>query len=260
MAEPKIAEAAIALLEQVSGRPRREWRLSNGAAAQAILASRPLAYWRLNEFTGPHAADAAGHDLDAVYEQEITYYLDGPRSAEFCTGQDVNRCPHFVGGRLRSQVDRLGDRYSVSLWLWNGMPNDGRDVSGWLFSRSHDHGLSLDGEHLGIGGRAGHAGRLIFFHGRDPQSVIAGKSEIPRWQWQHVVLVRDGDKVRVYLNGQLDLETTSSAGGLADVRQCFFGGRSDNDSNWEGRLDEIAVFDRALTPAEVQHLSQRAVE
>jgi hypothetical protein len=34
----------------------------------------------------------------------------------------------------------------------------------------------------------------------------------------------------------------------------FFGGRSDNDSNWEGRLDEIAVFDRALSAAEVAKL------
>lgn len=254
MAEPKIAEAAIGLLVKVSGRARRPWQLSHGDAAQAILAAKPVAYWRLNEFTGPHAADASGHDRDAVYEREITFYLEGPRSAQFCTKQEVNRSPHFVGGRLRSQVDGLADRYSVSMWIWNGMPNDGRDVSGWLFSRSRDHGLSVDGDHLGVGGKSGHTGRLIFFHGGNVGAVSAGKAEIPRWQWHHVVLVRDGQNVRIYLNGQLDLETNSASSAIAGLNQCFFGGRSDNKSNWEGRLDEIAVFNRALTLAEVKGL------
>src|SRR5207237_8391063 len=44
MAEPKIAEAAISLLEKVSGKPRREWKLSDGSAARAILDAKPLAY------------------------------------------------------------------------------------------------------------------------------------------------------------------------------------------------------------------------
>jgi hypothetical protein len=254
MAEPKIAEADIAMLEAISGKPRREWKLTDGPAARAILDAKPVAYWRLNEFTGPHAADATGHGHDAVFEREVTYYLDGPRSTDFCTNGEVNRAPHLVGGRLRARLDGLADHYSVSMWLWNGMPNDGRDVSGWLFSRSRDQGLGAFGDHLGVGGKSGHTGRLVFFHGGDPTQVAAGKSDVPRWQWQHVVLVRDGDNVRVYLNGQLDLEATAPTAALASLSQCFFGGRSDNDSNWEGRLDEIAIFDRALNAADVAKL------
>jgi len=34
----------------------------------------------------------------------------------------------------------------------------------------------------------------------------------------------------------------------------FTGGRSDGDSNWESRLDEIVVFDRALTASEIEGL------
>lgn len=254
-AEPKIAEAAIGLLEKVSGQPRREWKLNDGPAARAVLALKPAAYWRLNEFTGPHANDASGQGHDAVYEREITYYLEGPRSADFCAQGEVNRAPHFVGGRLRARLGSLGNRYSISLWLWNGMPNDGRDVSGWLFSRSRDQGLGAYGDHLGIGGKSGHTGRLTFFHGDDASSMAAGNTVIARWQWQHVVLVRDGQTVRVYLNGQLEIETKVAANFPAGLDQCFFGGRSDNDSNWEGRLDEIAVFNRALTAREVARLA-----
>jgi len=254
MAEPKIVEAAIAMLEKVSNRPRRDWKLTDGPAAQAILAAKPAAYWRLNEFTGPHAADSSGAGRGAVYEREITYYLDGPKPTEFCRDGELNRAPHLVGGRLRAQFDALGDRYSVSMWLWNGMPNDARDLSGWLFSRDHDHGVGAFGDHLGIGGKSAHTGRLVFFHGADPAAAVAGRSEVPRWQWQHVAFVREGENVRVYLNGQLDLETKASATTLPNLRQCFFGGRSDNEANWEGRLDEIAVFDRALNSDEIAKL------
>lgn len=254
MAEPKIAETAISLLEKVSGQPRREWKLRDGPAARAVVALKPSAYWRMNEFTGPHASDASGHGHDAVYEREITYYLEGPCSKSFCGEGEVNRAPHFVGGRLRARLGDLGDHYSISMWLWNGMPNEGRDVSGWFFSRSRDQGLDAHGDHLGIGGKSAHTGRLMFFHGDNAAAATAGKTVIPRWQWQHVVLVREGQAVRVYLNGQLEIETKTATDFPAGLDQCFFGGRSDNDSNWEGRLDEIAVFSRALSAKEVARL------
>lgn len=257
-AEPKIAEAAIHLLEKVTGQPRRPWRLPEGPATRAVLDAKPLAYWRLNEFTGPQAADATGHGHHATYESNITFYLEGPRPAEFASKDEINRAPHFVGGRLRARLDQLGDRYTVSLWLWNGMPNDGRDVSGWLFSRGPDHGLNDASEHLGIGGKSGHTGKLVFFRGDDASSAVAGKTELPRWQWHHVALVRDGQQVRIYFDGQLEIGTTLAAkSGPSGFGQCFLGGRSDNDSNWEGRLDEIAVFDRALTVLEVSKLAEK---
>ena len=92
---------------------------------------------------------------------------------------------------------------------------------------------------------------LKFSHEHNVTKIIAGKSEIPRWQWQHVVLVHEGAKVRVYLNGALEIEGDAAA---CNIAQCFFAGRSDNDSNWEGRIDEVAVFDRALSEAEVAKL------
>ena len=251
-AEPKIAAAAIGVLELVTDKSRREWKLSDGAAAKAVLDLKPAAYWRLNEFTGPVAADASAHDHDAVYERDIAYYLQGPKSASFCNFGQVNRAPHLVGARIRSRFPKLGHQYSISLWCWNGMPNDGRDTSGWLFSRGQDQGLGLLGDHLGIGGKSGNTGKLIFFSGMNEKNVIAGKTEIPRWQWQHVVLVHDKNMVRAYLNGALEFETDGAP--FQSPHECFFGGRSDNAFNWEGRLDEIAVFDRALSAAEIAKL------
>ena len=175
-AEPKITQAAIALLEQVTGQPRRPSTLPSGPASRLLLAAQPLAWWRLNEFAGPHACDASGHHRDAVYEAAIAYYLEGPHSAAFCGPGETNRAPHFVGGRLRARLPDLGDRYSVALWLWNGLPDGARAISGWFYSRDHDAGLSPPCKHDQSGQSSG-SGSLTPTHRtlplRDDESSLA---------------------------------------------------------------------------------------
>ena len=260
-AEPKIVAAALELLEKAAGRPRRDFHQSRGPASTALLEAKPAAYWRLEELAGPIAVDATGQNCDAIYEPAVAYFLEGPRSDGFCTGGETNRAAHFAGGRLRSRIANLTDKYSLSLWLWNGMPVDAREVTGWMFSRGRDHGLGPHGDHLGIGGAAGHPGKLIFLHGDDTDGAkpLAGRTEIERWKWNHVVFVRDGETVRIYLNGnsEPEIETKSTADIPPAFDRLFFGGRCDNQSNWEGRLDEIAVFDRALSPEEIEKLAVR---
>ncbi|MCX6854048.1 MAG: hypothetical protein NTV80_03990 [Verrucomicrobia bacterium] len=247
MAEPKITQAAISLLEKVSLAPRKKLGLSAGPATKAIAGLKPYAWWRLNELTGPLAEDASGHHRTAAYEGGVAYYLEGPHSAQFCAGEK-NRAPHLVEGRLSTDLAGMGEQWSASFWFWNGMPNEARDVTGWLFSRDYSQGISSYGEHLGIGGKNATAGKLIF----QTDTLLVGKTDIPRWTWQHLVLVRSGDQVRVYLNGQLEIEGAAKA---CKIAPCFFGSRSDFESSLEGRLDEIAVFDRALSQNEIHQLT-----
>ena len=160
----------------------------------------------------------------------------------------------FAGGRLHGRIADLGDTYSISLWLWNGMPADARDVSGWLFSRGHNHGLGAASDHVGVAGKGDHSGRLIFQHGNEAPR-LAGSTEIPRWKWQHVVFVRDAKTVRLYLNGKLEIETRATAEFAGGIDDFFVGGRSDNQANWQGRLDEVVVFKRALDTHEIGTLA-----
>ncbi|MGV3486726.1 MAG: LamG domain-containing protein, partial [Planctomycetaceae bacterium] len=175
-----------------------------------------------------------------------------------CVAPEVNRASHFAGGRMRTSLSGMTDRYTVLLRFWNGMPLTARPVAGWLFSRGHDHGLSLGSEHLGIGGTEA-SGKLLFAQKApgDQLQTVAGRTAVERWTWHSLAYVRDGQQIRVYLDdhSQPEIETTAEPRS-GDSVPWFFGGRSDNQDNWEGRLDEIAVFDRALTSDElklVQH-------
>lgn len=259
-AEPKIAAAALELLEIVAGKPRRSAAQSHGPAADAILQAKPCAYWRLDEMQGPRAVDSSEHGRDALYEPGVVFFLDGPRSSDYCQGQESNRAAHFAGGRLEARLPELLDRYSVALWFWNGMPLDGRPIAGWLLSRGNPFGLGSGSHHLGLGGTE-HPGKLIVqaYPSAAPAQIVAGNTDIARWSWNHLVLLRDGPQLRVHLNGQAEPEIVASLEAAEDFpaarfAQLFIGGRSDNQSNWEGRIDEVAVFDRVLSPAEIAQL------
>lgn len=256
-AEPRIVQAALGLLEEVCQRPRRVWRQSVGPAADALLKAKPIAFWRLDEWAGPRVIDSTSHRHDAFYEPGVVFFLEGPRSDVF-TGAELNRAAHFAGGRLQARLPVSADRYSVSLWFWNGMPAQARPVAGWLVSHGYNFGSASGSQHLGIGGQD-HDGKIIFQRGLDErnQQRLSGKTPITRWTWNHLVLVRDGKRIRVYLNGAEtpEIDAVVSGEDAVATQDWYFGGRCDHQSNWEGRLDEIAFFDRALSVTEIKQLT-----
>lgn len=235
-AEPKIVETLITLLEKVFGKPRYQVAEANGPYAQAVLASKPAAYWRFSEFVGSLARDSSGRDRHGTYEDGVAFYLPGPR----LPGQQINPAAHFAGGRMTASIDGIPNSYSVEMWFWNGLPNDARGVTGYLFSRGA-------ADALGIGGIDSGVGKLIFAGG------LEGKTEIQRKTWNHVVMVRDRQKVRVYLNGSESPEIAGEVpGGQANqTGRVFVGGRHDSAANFEGKIDEVAIYDRALTQADI---------
>lgn len=249
-AEPKIVAASLSLLEKVAGKPRRKYVQSRGPAAEAVLKLKPLAYWRMDEFAPPRGKDSSGNHRDAFFEPGVVFFLAGPPDQAFCKSGEVNRAAHFAGGRMESRLDGLADSYSVSLWFWNGMPGAGREVAGWLFSRGQQ-------EAIGIGGKSSAPGKLIFVGSQDNDAKPAiGRTVIERWTWNHLLLIREGQQVKLYLNGQAEPEIAfDSTRSEQGADQWFFGGRSDAADSWEGRLDEIAVFDRALNAEERRGIS-----
>ena len=244
LAEPKIVESCLRLLEKVAAKPRRVPLVSQGSYAQAIIDLKPVQWWRMDELQGHLAIDEQGN-RDGTYEDGVVFYLEGPSSKSFTPGQ-VNRCAHFAGGRLRARLPKLGKAYTVSIWFWNGMPNSSRPVLGWMFSRGREHSVDSAGEHLGLNDK----GKLLFNGGGKTHH---GKTTVRRWTWRQATLARKSDDVRVYLDGKIEIETKAKADML--MEDVFIGGRNDNRSNWEGRIDEVALFDRDLTQKEVESLS-----
>jgi hypothetical protein len=248
-AEPRIVETVLRLLEDVSDKPRRQLVESHGPYAKAVLASKPLAFWRGTEFNGPQAHDATGRRNHATYEGGVAFYLEGPPSAQFSGEGVINRCPHFAGGWLQASLADLGQRYSIELWFWNGLPSDARGVTGWLIARGGDH----TGERLGITGTNSAPGRLWLKAG-EPTITAIGVSQIQAKRWNHLVLVRDGKRFAAYLNGNVQPELMaeadgSSVSGAGEI--CIGGTGHANAPSFEGKIDEVAIYKCPLDPKEI---------
>jgi Concanavalin A-like lectin/glucanases superfamily len=241
-AEPKMVEALLGLLEQVSGQPRRKAAVSNGTYAKSVLAAKPLAYWRLEEWSGSTAFDAMGGHHDATYETGVARWLDGPPSSSFSGAGAINHCPHFAGGRLSATLKELKETYTVEFWFWNGLPNEAHPVTGYVFGRG--------GESLAIGGTARAPGSLVF-------GAHAGHTILAPKTWNHAALVRDGSRVAVYLNGNPEPEISGTAA-PEESKKIFVAGDTGGTANFEGKMDEIAVYQRALSAEEIHHHYQCA--
>ena len=209
-------------------------RFDRGATTRyrkAILDSKPTAYWPLRE-SGENLIEGSP---SAILEEEVTGHT-------------------FDGGRLRADLKDLGDTYSVEFWFRNDLPNDRRPVTAYLFSRGIDGDPDAEGDSLGIGGTHTSPGQLIVYQGNRSKGLLSGITPLEPKSWHHVVMTRERDRLRVFLNGKPTPEIDGSfkrsyPGGHP---QFFFGGRIDNFANLKGKLDHIAVYSRPLSPTEIE--------
>lgn len=211
--------------------------------AEAVAASRPAAYWRLQE----SGKDNGPQNRSATFEQGAA-----PAKKDGDT---------FTGGRLRAEVPVIGDSYSIEFWFRNSLSNDSRPVTAYLFSRGIDGMKDAEGDHLGIGGTHTAKGKLIFYQGNHSGGLLIGQSTLESESWHHVAMTREGDRLKVYLNGnpRPEIDDKFARTYPKDHPQFFFGGRTDNFANLQGRLDEIAIYDRVLSPEEIS-VHYKAVE
>ena len=200
---------------------------------------------------------------DAVL-QEANLQPGHQGEAFFFTADNKGFLGSGVGYHERS------DPFSIDLWIY--VPNN-RDFTDATIINHRDHGvfvgdsgytLNIEGENLRFD--------LIHLSPYNMISVIAGEP-VPRGAWSHVTVTYDGSSsargVGLYLNGDaLPLEVRKdnlfrtilpthgigAAGFDAAFYGFAFGRRFRAEVFTEGAVDEIRVFDAALTPLEVEFL------
>jgi hypothetical protein len=251
-AEPRIVAAVLGLLEQVAEKRRRVTDVKHGPYAKSVLSSKPMAYWRLDEIEGTTAVDSSGHDQIAHYEGGFALCLPGPDAPGLSANKIVDRVVYFAGGRLSAAIDGLVGAYTCELWFWNGLVNDARPITGVLFALGLDKAGTSPNDEVGIDGTRIAPGSLFISTDKPNASLFARKaSDIKPRVWRHLAYVRDGRSVTAYLDGKPVITVPAQTDPIKKAGWLSIGGGADTASSFEGKIDEVAIYDRALPAHEI---------
>src|SRR5215472_14362233 len=81
---------------------------------------------------------------------------------------------------------------------------------------------------------------------------FTGNTNVCDGQWHHVACVYDGTTKYIYVDGTLDASTPAS-GAIAQTGSALgIGFNPDTGYNWAGLIDEVWVYNRALSAPEIQ--------
>jgi hypothetical protein len=84
------------------------------------------------------------------------------------------------------------------------------------------------------------------------QHFVAGTSALPVHTWTHLVTTFDGSMLRLYVNGALASEYGASGAVNASSGDLRIGGNLVWGEHFAGRIDEVRIYNRALSSGEVQ--------
>ncbi|MEZ6088864.1 MAG: DUF1553 domain-containing protein [Pirellulaceae bacterium] len=236
-----------------------------GAAGNEKLTAPPTPLHELVErFNSEDADDRKPHETpkfpadyaEAIGKLEPNVYATLDESPSEFSVEGVSKFSsdafaETTKGHLRGEFGSATPDYSVAFWYKNDLPNTQSPVTAYLFTRGEFDNKQIPGDHLGIGGSYNkeRTGRLFVFNGNDKKQSIGGDTVIAPQSWNHLVLVRRGQQVKVYLNGRLEIDEALSATFGENLDFCF-AVRSDRMFPLSGNLAHVALFERALSEDE----------
>ena len=152
------------------------------------------------------------------------------------------------------------ERYTVSLWfLHDGGGDKGPQYGHKMLDKTdwyHDWHLHLlpPGKE---GGGAGEIG-LTLYEARREAGFADNSRNYADGAWHHVAVVRDGTYGEFWVDGTLHSSTSTDMMSVTNSAPVCVGNSYSGDSfqrkGWHGLLDEIRIFDRALSMDEVRAL------
>ena len=152
----------------------------------------------------------------------------------------------------------IGDALTLAAWihsedLANCVANDCRILSKTTGTAEGDHYFMLSTIESGAETRL----RFRLKTEGVTSTLIASSGDLPENTWVHAAAVYDGANMRLYLDGAL-VGSTGKIGTLTPngAVAVWIGGNPPNgtDRPWEGMLDEVRIYDRALSATEIQTL------
>jgi Concanavalin A-like lectin/glucanases superfamily len=248
-----------------SGGTRGQYRLALGLAAGLLAASSVCAAepnlvlgYGFERFAGEQAVDASASGLNGQLVGTPTLPFAANSVAGHGDALDFDSArKQFVNAGDAAALDV--DRYTVAAWVryrpnvhderWEVLEKAG---AYWMNIRTADRKLRAGGIY---GACSGAGSKWIF---------VDTVSPIPALRWVHVASTYDGTTLRVYINGVLDVSKPVSGRTCANAQPLAIGAKYKPaegvlEALFDGRIDDVRVYDRALSAAEIKTIRRQAL-
>ena len=209
-----------------------------------------VGHWKLDETTGSRAADAAARGHDGVLLGGLSF--DG-NSVEGVIGKGL--C--FDGDDDRLYIEALSvptGTFTIALWFkpdFDLRGDVGRTYMTFWGGPARPQG---DKPYFVIGKAEGARMRLYISVGETQQYVDSITDSWSASKWYHAAAVYDRGYAKLYINGVLE-GSAVHAGSHYGSSGFYVGGRRDLGSSFEGNLDDIRIYDEALSEALIRDLA-----
>ncbi len=171
----------------------------------------------------------------------------------FSTGQ-VGQAFSFDGVDDHVSINRpVQDDFTIEFWL-NTTQIVGADGGQWWAGR----GL-VDGEIISVTNDFGvtlQNGKVLFGVGNPDTTIRSGM--VADGNWHHVAATRrrSTGELKLYLDGSQVAAATGGTQALTTPPRLTLGRLQINSNAYQGKMDEVSIYDRTLSATEVQSIAQ----
>jgi len=207
-----------------------------------------VGYWNMDEGTGTTAYDGSDEGNDGTL-------IGGPKwtadSSPLAGGAGGGSALQFDG--VDDYVDcgndeslNITDVITIEAWIkWTIDPSTTSDNWPTIVNRANDNGYRL-----------AHSQTATYFEFgviKASGGYIASTTSPVKDVWYHVVGTYDLSKLRIYVNGKFenDLDLTGSIS--SNNYHTIIGDRSALDRSFTGSIDEVRIYNRALSAEEIRY-------
>lgn len=220
--------------------------------ADAVLADGPIAYLHLDEpAIATTAVDSVGDSDGAIVggvirEQPGAVADDGGRAMRFDGASGA-----LVLGDVHDFPD--GAPFSIELWAKRAAGSAFPNLE-WIFSKEVGLGGDRQGYCLLMSPEL-EVGAEVWF-GSSDAAVAYDHDPVALDAWHHMVVTGDASSLLLFVDG-VQHNDGGYTTGLADtIGDLIFGAQAGQQNNFDGWLDEIAIYDVQLGSTQIaQHLA-----
>ncbi|MBI4130353.1 hypothetical protein HY468_03490 [Candidatus Roizmanbacteria bacterium] len=220
-------------------------------AGKPLCKDHLIGYWRFDESGGTSVSDGSGSNLTGTTNASWTKGISGNALDFDGVADDKVSIPGYVYAHP--------GELTVMAWVRPRTPPSGKGrviIGTYKYAATNPPGTK--GWHLG---NAFGSQDMISFHvfgsqGHRDYVIYNGFFNKYLAKWTHVAAVyKPSTSMQMYVNGVMVGETKARVPADIGVGSPLrIGMRADNNTQgqWDGQIDEVRVYNRALTPAEIQ--------